>query len=159
MTHDYLWFLSQIAARTAIVLLFLAAGLRLFGKRQLGQMNVYDLAMIMALANAVQNAMTAGKGDLSVGIVSASMLFLVGRALTVLVTRLPRLEDELVGSPTLIINDGRLNREHMRRECVSEEQVLAALRAHGLTRVEDAQLAVLEVDGTLSVVPRKDAAP
>ena len=71
MSKAFLIFLTTISARTAIVMLFLIIGIRLFGKRQIGQMNIYDLALIMALANAVQNAMTGGKGYLSVGIVSA----------------------------------------------------------------------------------------
>lgn len=154
MTRAFVWFLSLISARTAIVLLFLIVGLRVLGKRQIGQMNIYDLALVMALANAVQNAITAGKGDLSVGIVSAGTLLLIGAALTLVFVRLPRLEERLVGTPTLLINDGHLLRDRLRRERVTEEEVMAALRRHGLTDPGEALMAVLEVDGTISVVPK-----
>jgi uncharacterized membrane protein YcaP (DUF421 family) len=154
MTHDFARFLLTISIRSGLVLLFLIAGLRWMGKRQIGQMNVYDLVLVMALANAVQNAMTAGKGDLSVGLVSAGTLLVIGRALTTLFVRRPDVEERLVGTPTLIINDGHLVREHMQREHITEEQVMTALREHELTDPSEAKLAVLEVDGSLSVVPR-----
>ena len=156
MTHAYAEFLLTLAIRTAVIFLVMLAGLRLLGKRQIGQMNIYDLAMIMAIANAVQNAMTSGSGNLSVGIVSAGTLILLGRLLTALFIRSPRLEEHLVGTPTVIIDDGRLVPEHMRRERVTEEQVQAALRQHGLTKPEQVKIAVLEVDGTLSIVPREE---
>lgn len=59
----------------------------------------------------------------------------------------------MIGDPLLIVNNGRLIPDHMRKEGITREQVMAALREHGLTRVEDVQMAVLEVDGTISVVP------
>jgi uncharacterized membrane protein YcaP (DUF421 family) len=154
MSHPFYWFLSTLAARTAIVLLYLVAGLRVLGKRQIGQMNIYDLVLVMALANSVQNAMTAGRGELSIGVVSAGTLLLIGRWLTGVFVRHPRLQERLIGSPTVIINDGELVRDHMRREHLTEEQVLTALRQHGLCEPKDAKMAVLEVDGTLSVVPK-----
>jgi uncharacterized membrane protein YcaP (DUF421 family) len=155
MSHAFAWYLFTIATRSGIVLVYLVLGLRLLGKRQIGQMNVYDLVLVMALANAVQNAMTAGKGHLSVGIVSAGTLLLLGRALTALLTRHPQWEQRLIGTPVVIIDHGRLLRERMRREEITEEQVMAALREHGVGDPRDVKLAVLEVDGTLSVVPKE----
>jgi uncharacterized membrane protein YcaP (DUF421 family) len=154
MTPAYARFLLVIAVRSAVVLLFLIAGLRVMGKRQIGQMNIFDLVLVMALANAVQNAMTMGKGELAVGIVSAGILILIGRILTAVFLRRPRLEERWVGTPTVIISDGQLHRDHMRREHITEDEVMAALREHGVCDPLDARLVVLEVDGTLSVVSR-----
>ena len=81
--HSELWFLSTIAARTLIVLVVLILGLRLVARRHIGEMNIYDLALLLALANSVQNAMTKGSGHLGVGLVSAGVLLLAGRALSV----------------------------------------------------------------------------
>src|SRR5947209_12642794 len=108
MSRAFALFLVAIACRTAIVLFGLTIGLRLLGKRQIGQMNVYDLVLVMALANAVQNAMTLGRGELSVGVVSAGVLLLVGRLLTSLFLRRPHLGERWVGTPTVIIDHGRL---------------------------------------------------
>ena len=157
MSHSHLWMLSTVFARTLIVLLWLTGGLRLLGKRQLGQMNIYDLAMIMALANSVQNAMTMGKGELGVGIVSAGTLLLFGRVMTSLFVKLPRLEATLVGTPTTIISQGALIPAHIAREHITEAQLMQALHAHGLNKVAQVELAVLETDGTMSVVPRAAA--
>lgn len=154
MTPGFLWFLSLICARTAVILLVLTVGLRLLGKRQIGQMNIYDLAMVMALANAVQNAMTNGKGDLSVGIVSSSTLILIGWLFARLFVRHPDMQRRIIGSPTLLVHEGRCVRDHMRRECVSEQQVRTAARQYGLQGLDQVMMAVLEVDGSISIVPK-----
>jgi uncharacterized membrane protein YcaP (DUF421 family) len=153
-THDYLYFLSLIAARTAVVFVAVAFGLRALGKSQIGQFTIYDLAMIMALANAVQNAMTSGAGDLSVGIVCASMLLILGRVTTVLFLKWPKMEAGMCGTPRVLVTDGELDEGNMQREAISQEQLEAAMREHGLNSIADAKLAVLEVDGTLSIVPK-----
>src|SRR5438552_4810030 len=113
--------LAAIAVRTTLIALFLILGFRLLGKRQLGQVNIYDLAMIMALANAIQNAMTEGKGHLAVGMVSAGTLILIGRGFTLLFIRVPRVEERIVGAPAVIVSGGKLMRDQMRREHVTEE--------------------------------------
>src|SRR5579884_443532 len=155
MTPAFSAFLLAIAARTVIVVVLLIVGLRLLGKRELGQMNIYDLALIMALANAVQNAMTGGNGNLSVGFVSAGALIVVGKLFSALFVRSSRWEARIVGTPTVVIYDGKLVQENLRRERITQEKVMMALRQHGLTDPHEVEIAVLEVDGSLSVVPKK----
>src|SRR4051794_19678471 len=132
MPHASGTLLIAIAVRTTAMALFLILGFRLLGKRRLAQLNIYDLAMIMALANAIQNAMTEGKGHLAVGTVSAGMLMLTGKLLSLLFVRAPALEAHVVGSPSVIVDNGQLLRDHMAREHVTEEEVMAAMRSHGL---------------------------
>jgi uncharacterized membrane protein YcaP (DUF421 family) len=157
MADSVPWLLTTIAARTAIVLVVLVVGVRLFGKRQLGGMNVYDLVLVLALANAVQNAMTEGSGVVGVGLVSAGTLLVLGRAMAAVFVRRPVLEGQVVGTPTIIASDGQLDRVAMRHEGVSEAEVLAAVRQYGLAGLSDVKLAVLEVDGSLSIVPKTKA--
>jgi uncharacterized membrane protein YcaP (DUF421 family) len=145
-----------IAGKTAIVYLFLVLGLRLLGKRELGQMNIYDLVLIIVLANAVQNAMVGDDNTLFGGVTAAVTLLILNRLFTVAMARSPRLERAMVGDPVLILNDGQLIEDHMRREGVTKEQVMAALREHGLQNPTEAHMCVLEADGSISVVP-KDA--
>ena len=156
MSKAFLIFLTTISARTAIVMLFLIMGIRLFGKRQIGQVNIYDLALIMALANAVQNAMTGGKGHLSVGIVSAGTLIVIGYLFTRLFLRVPKLETHICGSPTILLSEGKLLPDRLHRECVTESQLQMVMRQHSLTKYSEVELAVLEVDGSISIVPRPD---
>lgn len=148
-----LYDLSIYFAKSAVVLLFLFAGYRLMGKRQIAQFNLYDLATIMALANAVQNAMTRGKGDLSVGLVCSSSLILVGWGISRLVARIPGSQAFVYGTPTVLVSDGTVLVDHMHKERVTHDELLAAMRGHGLTSVAQVRLAVLEVDGAISIVP------
>jgi uncharacterized membrane protein YcaP (DUF421 family) len=145
-------FLTTIAARTAIVLLALVVGIRLFGRREMGGMTVFDLVVVLALANAVQNAMTKGSGVLAVGFVSAGTLFVADRLLAALFLRRPIWEARLTGVPIVIAQDGLLERENMYRQGVTEEEVMAAVRGFGLSRLNQVKLAVLEADGSISVV-------
>jgi uncharacterized membrane protein YcaP (DUF421 family) len=144
-----------IAGKTAIVYVFLVVGLRLLGRRELGQMTIYDLVLIVVLANSVQNAMVGDDTTLAGGLVAAVTLLLMNRVITLILARSPGLQLRLVGQPLLIVSDGHLLPDAMRREGVSREQVMAALREHGIDKLEDVSMAVLEVDGTISVVPRQ----
>src|SRR5437016_14617090 len=99
---------AVIAGKTAVIYLLLVVGLRLLGKRELGQMNIYDLVLIIVLANAVQNAMVGDDNTLLGGIVAATTLLILNRLLTLIMVRSPRIERALVGQPVLICNDGHL---------------------------------------------------
>lgn len=156
MTGDFALYLLSIAARTAIVLVFIVIGFRIFGKREAAQMNVYDLAFILAMSNAVQNAMTIGKGQISVGLVSAGVLLGLGSLITKIFLRVPKLEASFIGTPTVLLLDGKLNEGALHREHVTREEVNAALRQHGLSKLKQAKLVIMEVDGSLSVIPAAD---
>ncbi|MGC8667050.1 MAG: DUF421 domain-containing protein [Chthonomonadales bacterium] len=155
-THPHPVDLGFVALKTAVVYLFLVAGLRIAGTRELGQMNLYDLVLVIVLANSVQNAMVGSDTTLLGGLVAAATLLLLNRILNALVERSPKLEHLLVGEPSLIISNGHILKQRMRRLGITPEQLFAALREHGLERPEDAAMCVLEVDGSLSIVP-KDA--
>lgn len=142
------------AIKSVIVVVFLLVGFRVFGKREMAQLSVYDLAMLFALSNAVQNAMTAGKGNLAVGLATSSAVVLAAWAVTRLLIRQPQLEARVIGSPTILVHDGQVLAGRMQRERVSDDELGAAIRAYGLTDPRDVALAVLEVDGSISVVPR-----
>ncbi len=149
--------LLAYATKAVIVMAVLLVGFRFLGKRQVAQLNLYDLAMIMAVANAVQNAMTGGRGNLSVGLVTSSAIVLLAWFATKLFIKAPALEERFIGSPTLILNHGRILGERMRRERISKDELMAALLSHGLEHASQAEMAILEVDGSISVVPREGA--
>lgn len=139
--------------KSVIVVAFLLVGFRLLGKREMAQLSVYDLAMLFALSNAVQNAMTAGKGNLAVGLATSSAVVLTAWTVTRFVSRRPRLAARVIGSPTIIIRDGQVLVGRLRRERVTDAELLAALRGYGIDDPHEVALAVLEVDGSISVVP------
>jgi uncharacterized membrane protein YcaP (DUF421 family) len=154
LSHPDLAGAAAIAGKTAVVYLFLIVGLHLLGKRELGQMTIYDLVLIIVLANSVQNAMVGSDTTLVGGLVAALTLLALDRAFTIVIVRFPALAQRLIGEPRVIVTDGRLLPVPMRQEGVTTEMVMAALREHGLGSLEDARMCVLEVDGTISVVPK-----
>ncbi|HWD37616.1 MAG TPA: YetF domain-containing protein [Fimbriimonas sp.] len=144
-----------IALKCLFIYFFLIIGLRLLGKRELGQMNIYDLILIIVLGNAVQNAMMNGDNSLVGGLVAATVLLVVNRLFGYVMHRSSRIEKSMVGQPVLLLNQGKPVESRMRREGISYEQLMQALREHGLVRPEDAKIAVLEIDGSISVVPKE----
>ena len=142
-----------VAARTALVYIGLVLGLRLMGKRELGQMTVFDLVVILLIANAVQNAMVGQDVSLQGGLVAAAVLLVVNRLVAEARLRSPLVSRLFEGQPTVLVERGRLLSAHIHRQGLSEEDLWMALREHGIDRLEDVQLAVLETDGSISIVP------
>ncbi len=144
-----------IAAKTAVIYVFLIVGLRLLGKRELGQMSIYDLVLIVVIANAVQNAMVGDDSSLFGGLTAAVTLLILNRVLTWLMVSRRGVRHWMLGDPVLIVKDGHLLLDAMRREGVTRDHVLAAMREHGIGELENVQMAVLEVDGAISIVPKE----
>lgn len=152
--HPATWW--EIPLRTAIVYAVVLIGVRLAGKREIGQMTTFDLVLLLLLSNAVQNAMTGPDTSVVGGIEAALTLFVVNMAVVYTAFRIPNLQRGLAGRATLLINNGHVIRENLQRELITEDELLAALREHGCTSPSDVALAVLEVDGSISVVRRED---
>ena len=145
--------LMLVALKTTVVYIFLVISLRILGKRELGQMNIYDVVLMIVLANAVQNAMVGDDNTLPGGIVAATTLLILNRLFTLAINRSRKLGRLMIGEPILLCNHGSLIPGRMEREGITREQLLAALREHGMDRIDQARMCVLEVDGTISVVP------
>ena len=141
--------------KSVIVVTALLVGFRIFGKREMSQLTLYDLAMLFALANAVQNAMTGGRGNFTVGLATSSSIVLAAWGLTRILIKDPSLEARVIGSPTILIHDGRVLMRRLRQQLVTSDELAAALRGYGLDDPSEVALAVLEVDGSISVVPRQ----
>jgi uncharacterized membrane protein YcaP (DUF421 family) len=143
----------EIVVRAAIVYVAVLGGLRLAGKRELGQMTAFDLVVILLISNAVQNAMVGPDTSVTGGMVAAATLLVANFAVANLEGRVGWFRRAVEGSPTLIINNGEFVEAHLKRESVDREEVMMALREHGFADPPEVQTAVLEVDGTISVVP------
>jgi uncharacterized membrane protein YcaP (DUF421 family) len=146
--------LLGIVGRSALIYLVVVIAMRLVGSRDLGRMNAYDFVLVVVLANAVQNALVGGDNTLVGGLASAATLLAMNWGFTRLLDRFPQLEKRMDGEPVLFVSDGQVLRENMRREGVTNDELMAALREHGVTELGEVRMAVLEVDGTISVVPR-----
>jgi uncharacterized membrane protein YcaP (DUF421 family) len=149
----------QIALRTGVIYLVVLIGVRLSGKREVGQMTPFDLTLLLLLSNSVQNAMTGPDTSLIGGIVAASTLLLVNHLIGNL-SGTNRVFRRLVqGEPSLLVHDGRAIESHMAREHVSTDELERALREHGISNVHDVALAVLEVDGSISCMKYDEIKP
>jgi uncharacterized membrane protein YcaP (DUF421 family) len=134
---------------------FLLVLLRLTGKRQVGQLAPFDLVLLLVLSNAVQNSMNGGDNSLVGGLISAVTLVLLNALLGILTYRSKRFEDLVEGQPLVLIHNGTLYANVMRRAKLTHHELDSALRRAGCTCVEDVHTAVLENNGSISVVARK----
>ena len=143
----------DILLRTTLVYVLILVGLRLAGKREIGQMTVFDLVVLLLLANAVQNAMVGPDTSLIGGVLAALMLLVLNGLVAQLRLRWPRLGRIIEGSPTLLVLHGKVLTSHLRHEGIDQETLEAALREHGIAEVSEVEMAVLEIDGSISIVP------
>lgn len=142
--------LLQIVLRTGVIYLLVLIGVRLSGKREVGQMTPFDLTLLLLLSNSVQNAMTGPDTSLLGGAVAAGTLLILNYVVADLVGRNRRLRKLVEGEPSLLIHDGKILQPHMARERVSMDELHRALREHGINSCDQVALAVLEVDGSIS---------
>jgi uncharacterized membrane protein YcaP (DUF421 family) len=150
--------LLEIAYRTGFVYLALLLGLRLTGKRQVGQLTPFDFLLLLLLANSVQNAMTGPDTSLAGGLVAAGTLILLNMIVAWTARRSSRAEQAIEGSPTILIRHGQILNQNLAREGISREDLLRSLREHGVETVEEVRSGILEVDGTVSVI-KEDEVP
>jgi uncharacterized membrane protein YcaP (DUF421 family) len=143
----------ELVLRCAVIYLVMVFGLRLFGKREVGQFTLFDIVLVLLIANAVQPAMTGPDSSLVGGLIIIATLLALNFAVGRLREHSPVVRALVQSHPTIIARDGRWLPEALRREGIDEDESAAALREHGLDSVEACKLAVLETDGTISVVP------
>jgi uncharacterized membrane protein YcaP (DUF421 family) len=145
----------ELVVRSVVIYAGLLLALRLFGKREVGQFTLYDLVLVLLVANAVQPAMTGPDSSLAGGLVIIVTLV----AVNLLVARLDRwhlFHRLFTPQPSVIIRNGHYVPAALRREGVTEDEAESAIREHGMDGVSDVQLGVLEPDGSISIVA-KDA--
>ncbi len=142
-----------IIIRTLVVYLATLVGLRLMGKRELGQMTVFDLVVILLIANAVQNAMVGPDTSLVGGVLAAFVILGANWVVATIRLRSKRIAGLVEGTPTVLIEEGQFILPHLEREGVDRAEVEMAMREHGVAALSEVKLAVLETDGSISIVP------
>lgn len=145
--------LLNTVLRSGVVYLAILAALRIAGKRHVAQLSIVDFVLVLLVSNAVQNAMVGPDTSLAGGLVAALTLIFVNVFLTRLVIRDERLGAFLEGEPTLLVRNGRILENHLAREGIRRAELEAAIREHGFESEKECRLAILEIDGSISVVP------
>jgi uncharacterized membrane protein YcaP (DUF421 family) len=147
-------------ARPILVYAFLLAGLRLAGKRELAQLNPFDLVVLLTISNTVQNAIIGDDNSVLGGVIGASTLLLVNYLVVAAVYRHRRLGDLIEGSPDVLIQHGRIDDNRLRREKITIEELEAAARRQGFASLKAVDQAILYPGGTfcfIGKVPTADA--
>ncbi|VDS09775.1 hypothetical protein PARHAE_02982 [Paracoccus haematequi] len=144
---------SVIRGVSIYIVLLIAT--RLSGRRTMAQMTPFDFVLLLIIAETTQQALLGDDFSISNAVVLILTLFATDVVLAWLKGRSPRVESLLDGSPTVLISQGEINREAMRRARVSIEDVLESAREqHGLKSLADIDAAVLEVSGGISIIPK-----
>jgi uncharacterized membrane protein YcaP (DUF421 family) len=145
----------ELVLRSAIVYVFLLGVIRITGKRQIGQLAPFDLVLLLVLSNAVQNSMNAGDNSLLGGLVAASTLIALNSLVALATYRSKRFEELVEGRPQVLIHNGKLYEKALRDARLTQHELNAALRQAGCVAVDEVHCAVLENNGSISVVSRK----
>ena len=154
MLHPDVSILEKIV-RPVLVYLFLVVGLRLAGKRELAQLNPFDLVVLLTLSNTVQNAIIGPDNSVMGGLIGASTLLLVNYFVVRFFSRHERLERLVVGDPDVLIEHGEIKTDRLKKEVLTRTELEAAARKQGFASLEEVESAVLDPGGTFSFIAKK----
>ena len=146
MFHMHLPLLEKIL-RPMIVYISLIAFLRIFGKRELAQLNPFDLVVLLSLSNTVQNAMIGDDNTVSGGIIGALSLLTINWLLSRLLFNMPKLNRAFEGSPSVLIRHGVVDWEEAKREALTELELRSVLHKQGFNDFSEVEKCVLEPNG------------
>lgn len=142
----------DVSLRSLAVYLFMILGLRIFGKNQLSQLNAGDVILLLLVSNAVQNAMVGQDTSLQGGLVAATVLFVANFGLKKLMFYNQKIKHLVEDEPEILVKDGVADFEKLKKAEISVDELLETVREHGVESVQHVKLAVLEVDGNISVI-------
>jgi uncharacterized membrane protein YcaP (DUF421 family) len=142
ITNQYL----NVALRSIAVYLFILFAIRLTGKKELSQLNTSDVVLILLISNAVQNAMIGANTSLSAGLMAAGVLFVANYGL----------HDLISDKPEILIHNGILDAANLNKLGIDDDEIKESMREHGVEKLADVKLAMLEIDGNISVISEKN---
>ena len=146
----------ELILRCVIVYVFLIVLLRISGKRQIGQLAPFDLVLLLVLSNSVQNSMNAGDNSLVGGLISAATLVGLNCLIGFITYRSKKMEALIEGRPQVLIHNGKIFEDVMKRASLTHHELNAALRDAGCACASEVHMAILENTGAISVVPMKN---
>jgi uncharacterized membrane protein YcaP (DUF421 family) len=147
--------IGEHVVRAVVVFVFLFIALRLVGKKQIGELAPFDLVVLLILSETVQNSMIGDDKSLFGGLISAATLIAMAQAMNWLSWRNKAIARYLEGVPKIIVRHGRRCEDVMIAERISISELTEALRRQGCSNIADVRVAILENDGTISVIKRQ----
>jgi uncharacterized membrane protein YcaP (DUF421 family) len=143
--------MAEKILRPVAVYAFLVLALRVFGKRELAQLNPFDLVVLLSLSNTVQNAIIGNDNSLTGGLVGALALLIVNYGVVRFLFRHRRLDQIFEGKPTTLIDKGRLRKEALAKELLSRSELLTVLHRQGFDSMDEVEQCVLEPGGSFYI--------
>ena len=144
----------NIVFSSASVYLFITIAIRIFGKKELAQLSVIDLVFVLLISNAVQNAMVGSDSSLLGGIVAALTLFILNYFFKLLLFKSNKFKILIEGEPVILVSKGKVIDKNLRKEKITFNELLEVVREHGVSDINEVDLAILEVDGNISVLSK-----
>lgn len=142
----------DIVFRSAAVYFFMVIALRVFGKKELSQLNTTDVILILLISNSVQNAMVGNDTTLWGGLAAATVLFAINFVLKKLMFKYEKFNNLMQQKPQILIHDGNLDFKILNKLDISSDELREAMREHGIEHFSDVKLAMLEIDGNISII-------
>lgn len=142
----------DIIIRSASVYLFMIIALRIFGKKELSQLNTADVILILLISNSVQNAMVGSDTSLRGGLAAAAVLFIINFCIKKLMYKFPKFSDFMQEKPEILIHNGKLDFKSLSKLNITSDELREAMREHGVEHFSDVKLAMLEIDGNISII-------
>lgn len=143
-----------ISGKSIVIYIFIILAIRLFGKNELSQLSVVDLVFILLISNSVQNAMVGPDTSLWGGIAAATGLFVINYIFKWMLRVFPGFSSAVQGDVVTLIYQGKVQQENLDKSMISMDELHAAVREHGVETFEEVDLALLEVDGNISVMSK-----
>jgi uncharacterized membrane protein YcaP (DUF421 family) len=142
----------EIVIRCIAIYFFMLIALRIFGKKELSQLNTADVILILLISNAVQNAMVGNNTSLWGGIVAAGILFLINYILKRLMFKYKKFGEFMLEKPEILVHNGNLDFKTLSKLNITNDELKEAMREHGVEHFADVKLAMLEIDGNISII-------
>ncbi|HYL83577.1 MAG TPA: YetF domain-containing protein [Candidatus Angelobacter sp.] len=148
---------AEKIVRPIIVYFFLVVGLRLAGKRELAQLNPFDLVVLLTLSNTVQNAIIGDDNSVTGGVIGAATLLLVNYLVVRFLFRHEKLDRLVEGGPTVLIEHGKILESRLTKEVFSRQELEAAAHKQGFASLREVDRATLDPSGAIYFTAKKPA--
>lgn len=142
----------EIVIRSVSVYLFMVIALRIFGKKELSQLNTADVILILLISNSVQNAMVGSDSSLWGGMIAALALFIINFIFKKVMSNSKFIKELVQDKPEILIHDGKIDFKALAKLDITSEELQEAMREHGVEYYKDVKLAMFEIDGNISII-------
>ncbi len=142
----------DVMLRSVAVYFFMVFALRIFGKKELSQLNTADIILVLLISNSVQNAMVGSNTSLASGIIAASALFVINMIFKKIMAHSRFIRNLIQDKPEILIHDGKPYFKTLANLGITPEELDEAMREHGVAHYKDVKLAMFEIDGNISII-------